>query len=122
MATHVERTAGPQPIGEERGAFIWMVPLSAAPSREWMKLFNTPPEPSETYMPSRVSFRDRGMVFLAPEERIKEWMRQIDRWIAAANDGVAQAEDRRRRTLGHEGSDVEDARRRIIDADKYRSL
>jgi hypothetical protein len=122
MATHIERTAGPQPIGEQGGGFTWMVPLSAIPSREWMKLFNTPAEPSEAYMPSRVSFRDRGMVFLAAEERIKEWMQHIDQWIAAANDGVAQAEDRRRQALDYEGRGVEDAKRRIIDADKYRSL
>jgi len=122
MAGPIERTAGPHPIGEQGGAFTWMVPLSALPSREWMKLFNTPREPNETYMPSLVSFRDRGMVFPASEERIKEWMQHIDQWIAAANDGVAEAEGRRRQALDHEGRGAEDAKRRITDADKYRSL
>lgn len=57
-------------------------------------------------MPSRVEFRDRGVVFAACEDRIKAWVRCIDQWIASANEGIALAE----------------ARQRLTDVDKYRDL
>lgn len=58
--------------------------MSAVPSVEWMKLFNMPRESDEGCMPSRdVRDRDRGLVFVATEARIQQWMRHIDQWIAS---------------------------------------
>ena len=99
-----------------------MIPLNALPSREWLKLFNSPREPSEVCMPSRVDFRDRGLVFASRESRITEWMQHIDQWIATANEGVAEAAERGSGALDREQRGVEEARQRIFDADKYRNL
>jgi hypothetical protein len=123
MAGRIQRTTGPQPLREQAdGKFAWAIPVSGVPSREWMKLFNTPGEPDDVYMPSLVDFRDRGFVLVATEEQIPKWMRYLDQWIATANEGVAEAETRRldaaeREERGHQAS-----KQRVADADKYRDL
>jgi hypothetical protein len=123
MVAPVQRTSGPQPLREQQdGEFTWTIPLSTMPSREWMQHFNSPPEPDGVCMPSRVDFRDRGLVFASTEERIKAWMQHIDRWIATANAGVAEAEARRLDAREREERGLADAKQRVTDADKYRSL
>jgi hypothetical protein len=123
MAGQIQRTSGPQPLREQQdGEFAWTIPLSGVPSREWMKLFNTPPESGSACIPSLVDVRDRGLVFSSREDRIMEWMRHIDQWIATANEGVADAEAKRAHAREREERGVEESRRRVTDADKYRSL
>ena len=123
MTGQIRRTTGPQPLQERTdGEFTWTVPVSAVPSVEWMKLFNMPREPDEVCMPSRVDVRDRGLVFVATEARIQQWMRHIDQWIATANEGVAEAEARRTHAAERETRGLEEARQRVADADKYRGL
>jgi hypothetical protein len=123
MAAQIQRTSGPQPFRERPdGEFSWMIPLDGAPSRQWIALFNTPADSESSYMPSRVEFRDRGMVFNATEERIKEWVRHIDQWIATANDGIAVAEAQRSLERERQERGLGEARQRVVDADKYRNL
>ena len=123
MTGQIRRTTGPQPLQERTdGEFTWTVPVSAVPSVEWMKLFNMPREPDEVCMPSRVDVRDRGLVFVATEARIPQWMRHIDQWIATANEGVAEAEARRTDAAEREARGLEEARQRVADADRYRGL
>ena len=123
MAGQIRRTSGPQPLRQHPdGEFTWTIPMSGIPSREWLKLFNTPREPSEVCMPSRVDFRDRGLVFAARETRIAEWMQHIDQWIATANEGVAESAERGSHEAEREQRGVDEARQRIFDADKYRNL
>jgi hypothetical protein len=123
MAAQIQRTSGPHPLRElPDGEFSWTVPLDGAPSREWIALFNTPGEAEGACMPSRVEFRDRGIVFTAAEERIKEWIQHIDQWIATANDGIAVAEARRSLVRERQERGVDEARQRVLDADKYRNL
>ena len=123
MPAKIQRTSGPQPLREQaNGEFIWTVPLSALPSREWLKLFNTPREPNEVFMPSRVDFRDRGLVFASRQERIPEWMQHLDQWIATANEGVDEATERSPHASEREQRGVDEARQRLFDADKYRNL
>lgn len=123
VTTQIQRTSGPQPLQERpNGEFTWTMPLSGAPSREWVMLFNTQGESASACMPSRVEFRDRGLVFTAAEERIKEWIRHIDEWIATANEGVAVAEVQRSLARERQERGVDEAKQRVLDADKYRSL
>lgn len=123
MAGPIRRTSGPQPLREQPdGEFAWTVPLSGMPSREWLKLFNTPREPSDVCMPSRVDFRDRGLVFASRESRIAEWMQHIDQWITTANEGVAEAAERGTNAADREQRGADESRQRIFDADKYRDL
>jgi len=123
MAGQIRRMSGPQPLREQPdGEFTWTIPLNAMPSREWLKLFNTPREPSEVCMPSRVDFKDRGLVFAAREDRITEWMQHIDQWIATANEGVAESAERGSHEAEREQRGADESRQRIFDADKYRNL
>jgi hypothetical protein len=122
MAAQIQRTAGPQPVGEQNGEFRWTIPLSAAPSREWLKLFNTPFESGDVCMPSLVNFQRCEMVFASREELIKEWVQAIDRWIATANEGVAEAEQKRWQAHQRQQRGVEETKTRLMEADKYRSL
>jgi hypothetical protein len=122
MVVPIQRASGPQPIGERNGEFRWRIPLSAAPSREWLKFFNTPAESTGVCMPSLVSVHQRDMVFPAREEQIKEWVRSIDQWIAMANERSAAAEAWREQTLEREQRGVAETKTRLTEADKYRDL
>jgi hypothetical protein len=123
VGARIQRVSGPQPLRERPGGeFDWTIPLDAAPGREWIGLFNTSEETDTACMPSRVEFRDRGIVFTAPEERVAKWVRNIDQWIAAANEGVANAEVKRSLAREREARGAEEARQRINDADRYRNL
>jgi hypothetical protein len=122
MTAQIQRTMGPQPVKEHHGEFTWSIPLSAAPSREWLKFFNTPPDLGSVCMPSLVTIRDREMTFVSGEDRIKDWVQSIDQWIAIANASVADAEQRRGQAREREQRGVEETRQRVTDADKYRNL
>jgi hypothetical protein len=123
MAGRIQRLSGPQPLREQPdGQFAWTIPLDGAPGREWITLFNTPEEADSVCMPSRVEFRDRGIVFTAPEEQIAKWVRHIDQWMTTANEGVVIAEARRTLARDREERGAEEARQRISDADRYRNL
>jgi hypothetical protein len=123
MAGQIHRTSGPLPVRERPdGEFVWTIPLDGAPSRAWIALFNTPEEPEGACLPSRVECRDRAIFFTAAEERIEEWLRHIDRWMATANEGIAAAEARRSLARERQERGVDESRQRIVDADKYRNL
>src|SRR4029450_3932896 len=123
MAGKIHRTTGPQPVREGKaGEFTWTIPVSGVPSREWMALFNAPLVPDEVFMPRRGGFQDRGVVFVAPEQRVQQWMQHIDEWIAAANEGVVDAEARRVDAAEREERAADAPKQRVADADKYRSL
>ena len=93
-----------------------------APSREWLKFFNTPLESDSVYMPSLVNFQPREMVFASREELIKDWVQAIDQWIGTANQRVAEAEAKRWETHERQQRGVEETKTRLTEADKYRSL
>ena len=122
VSISIHRVAGPQPIGERNGEFSWTIPLSATPSREWLKFFNTPSELAGTCMPSLVSFHQRDMVLAAREDQIKTWVQSIDQWIAMANDRAAAAEAGRGEILERELRSIQDTKTRLTEADKYRDL
>ena len=122
MTVQILRATGPKPVGEQNGGFSWTVPLNAAPTREWLKFFNTPDESGSVCMPSLVSFHQRDLVFPAREDQITEWMESIDLWINTANARVAAAEERRGQTLERQERGAEAAKTRLLEADKYRSL
>lgn len=123
MAAQIHRTGGPQPLREHAdGAFSWLVPLSGLPSRAWVTLFHTPPDSDSVCMPSRVEFRDRHIVFTSTEDQVRGWIRHIDRWITAANDGLAVDETRESLARERREQGIDEARQRLLDADKYRNL
>src|SRR5256886_1494582 len=67
MATPIQTTVAPQPVREQTGEFRWTIPLSAAPSREWLKPYYTPPKADLVYMAVLADYRlidttDRGTV------------------------------------------------------------
>jgi hypothetical protein len=122
MAVPIQRVAGPQPTEERNGEFNWTIPLSATPSRAWLKFFNTPSELTGACRPSLVSFHQRDMVFAAREDQIKSWVQSIDQWIAMANERAAAAEAGRDQILERQQRGVEETKSRLTEADKYRDL
>lgn len=90
------KRAGPPHLSEARGhTFVWIVPLSAEPSRAWIEAFRNPRESTSVCHPSRVTIspRDPLLVFeiLEDEETdVATWVRLIDRWIWDANAAVVQ--------------------------------
>ena len=122
MVMPIQRATGPQPTGEQKGEFSWTIPLNAAPSREWLKFFNTPSELAGVCMPSLVSFHQRDMVFAAREDQIKAWVQSIDQWIATANERAAAAEAGRGEILQREQRSLQETKTRLTEADKYRDL
>ena len=106
MTVQILRATGPKPVGEQNGGFSWTVPLNAAPTREWLKFFNTPDESGSVCMPSLVSIHHRDLVFPArgtPEawmitrartraiDRIRAVRRRSETFVPPVDEGLAPA-------------------------------
>jgi hypothetical protein len=81
----IKRTGPPIPIAARGGVYELSVALNATPSREWRRVFQAPDERTEPCHPTRITVRDRALIFASEEARVPLWMEQIDKWIDAAN-------------------------------------
>ena len=81
----ITRTGPPIPIAVRGSEYQLSVSLNAAPSREWRRVFQAPEEWTEPCHPSRITVKHRELIFTSEEARVRVWMEQIDKWIAAAN-------------------------------------
>ena len=81
----IMRTGPPIPIGVRGSEYELSVALNASPSREWRRVFEAPEEWTEPCHPSRITVKHRMLIFTSEEARVRVWMEQIDKWIAAAN-------------------------------------
>jgi hypothetical protein len=81
----IVRTGPPTPIAVRGSEYELSVPLNATPSPEWRRVFQAPDEWSEPCHPSRITVKHRTLIFTSAEARVRVWMEQIDKWIAAAN-------------------------------------
>ena len=105
----IKRIGPPVPIVARGAEFDLSVALNATPSFEWRRTFHAPEEWKEPCHPSRITVKDRALLFTSEEALVPLWIEQIDRWIAAANQkhsevassvatqDVADVDDRRRR-------------------------
>jgi hypothetical protein len=106
----IMRTGPPIPIAVRGSEYELSVSLNATPSREWRRVFQAPDEWSEPCHPSRITVKHRMLIFTSEEARVRVWMEQIDKWIAAANRKRA---DMATSVTTREGGDGDDQRQRI---------
>ena len=81
----IMRTGPPIPIAVRGSEYELNVTLNATPSPEWRRVFQAPEEWSEPCHPSRITVKGQMLIFTSEEARVRVWMEQIDKWIAAAN-------------------------------------
>jgi hypothetical protein len=81
----IMRTGPPIPIAVRGSEYELSVTLNATPSPEWRRIFQAPDEWSEPCHPSRITVKHRMLIFTSEEARVRVWIEQIDKWIAAAN-------------------------------------
>ena len=81
----IARTGPPIPISVRGSECELSVTLTATPSPEWRRACQAPAEWSGPCHPSRITVKHRMLIFKSEEARVRLWMEQIDKWIAAAN-------------------------------------
>jgi hypothetical protein len=106
----IVRIGPPVPIAVRGSEYQLSVTLNATPSPEWRRIFQAPDEWTEPCHPSRITVKHRTLTFTSEEARIRVWMEQIDKWIAAANQKRA---DMATLVTTREGSDGGDQQQRI---------
>ena len=106
----IMRTGPPIPIAVRGSAYELSVALNATPSPEWRRVFQAPDEWSEPCHPSRITVKHRMLIFTSEEARVRVWIEQIDKWIAAANRKRA---DMTASVTTREGHDGDDQRQKI---------
>jgi len=104
----IARTGPPIPIAVRGSEYELTVALNATPSPEWRRAFEAPDEWSEPCHPSRITVKNRTLIFKSEEARVRKWMEQIDKWIAAANRERAAVA-----TSARAGGDGDDQRQRL---------
>ncbi len=122
MVEPIKRLSGPVPAEQKRGELVWSIPLNDKPTAEWIRFFRNPGEQGGIIKPARVAFRDTELIFESAEAHVKSWVQHIDRWITAANDAIAQANEKRWEERRHVNEKAEQQAQRLRDADKYRDL
>ena len=118
----MKRLSGPVPATQKRGDFVWSVPLNGKPTAEWIQFFRNAGERAGIINPQRVAFRDAELGFESAEAHVTSWVRHIDKWITAANDATAQAEEKRWEDRLRVNKTAEEQSQQLRDADKYRGL
>ena len=119
----IRRVGPPSPIGVRGDEYQLTVPLNARPSRDWQRAFQAPEEWTEPCHPSRITVKDRALIFTAEERHVRRWVELIDQWIATANRKCSPAPDSG--TTGQIESDdaVRERQRRLQEAtDRFRDL
>ena len=116
----IKRIGPPVPIVARGAEYDLSVALNATPSQAWRRAFHAPEEWKEPYHPSRITVKDRALIFTSEEALVPLWIEQIDRWITAANqkhsEMVSSLETR-------EVSDGDDSRRKLLEVtDRLKDL
>lgn len=106
----IKRIGPPVPIGVRGSEYHLSVALNSTPSPGWRRAFQSPDEWKEPCHPSRITVKNRVLIFTSEEVRVQLWIEQIDKWIVAANQKYADvtASAARREVAG-----VDDQRPRL---------
>ena len=118
----IKRT-GPPSARDVKGKIItWTVPLNAMPGKEWRQFFLQTKDTTVVCSPQGVHMYQGMMVFESIEDDVPTWIGFIDKWMAAANQRLADLEDEQRRKRG-DGVDTRDRDRRLTDLnEKFKNL
>jgi hypothetical protein len=105
----IKRIGPPTPINGRGSEYDLSVPLNATPSQLWRRAFQAPDHWKDPFHPSRITIKDRALLFTSEDCRVQLWMALIDKWIASANERGRAGDGLQGRTTGTEG--VNDRRR-----------
>jgi hypothetical protein len=123
MAEPIKRAGPPKATDLKGEEFTWTVPLSEAPSREWSRLFSEPAETTVLCHPKKVGMMHQALVFKCEEAHLPVWIQHIDKWIVAANQALAEQEQREKQKKAEQLRQDEERKRRIDGAnEKFRGL
>lgn len=86
---YVQRAGAPTVV-HLRMMYTSVVPLNEAPSREWETLFRQPLDFTSVYHPNRIRIEASRLVFESEEHTVPTWLHYIDKWIASANQRLAE--------------------------------
>jgi hypothetical protein len=119
----IKRIGPPTPIDVRGGDYDLTVPLSATPCADWRRAFHAPENWTEPCHPSRVTVKDRALMFTSEESHVRLWIQLIDQWIAAANDACADRPGFVARQQVDRSDDARERERRLREAtERYKDL
>lgn len=119
----IKRVGPPVPIDVRGTEYDLSVPLSATPSAEWRRAFQTPDEWKDPCHPSRIKVKDRSLIFTSEETQVGLWIQLIDTWIAAANGKCADLPASLTRRQAVQDEQAQERLRRIQEAtERFRDL
>ena len=119
----MKRIGPPTPTAVRGGDYDLTVPLSATPSTDWRRAFHAAENCKDPCHPSRVTVRDKALMFTSDESHVRLWMQQIDEWIAAANAACAERPESAARRQIEAGEDERERQRRLQEAtERYKNL
>jgi len=119
----IKRIGPPTPKGVRGGEYDLNVPLSATPSADWRRTFHASENWKEPCHPSRVTVKDRALMFTSEESHVRLWIQLIDEWIAGANQACAERPESAARQQGEENEDERERQRQLREAtERYKDL
>ena len=119
----MKRIGPPVPRAVRGGEYDLTVPLSATPSVNWRRAFQAPENWKEPCHPSRVTVKDRSLMFTSEESHVRLWIQQIDQWIAEANQRCAERPESETKREVEQGEDARETQRRLQEAtERYKNL
>src|SRR2546422_11155864 len=113
MAELIKRVGPPKATDLKGDEFTWTIQLSAAPSREWSRLFSEPAESTVLCHPRRLGMMHQALVFKSDEGHLPTWVQDVDKWIGGANQGMEAQEEAERQRKTKALAEEEDKQRRI---------
>ncbi|PYM91885.1 MAG: hypothetical protein DME04_17360 [Candidatus Rokuibacteriota bacterium] len=113
MAEEIKRMGPPKATDLKGEEFTWSIQLSAAPSREWSKLFSEPAESTVLCHPRRLGMMHQALVFKSDESHLSTWIQYVDKWIAGANRSLLEMEEAERQKKAKALVEEEERQRRI---------
>ena len=123
MAEDIKRAGSPKATDLKGEEFTWTVPLTEPPSREWSKLFSEPAETTVMCHPKKLGMMHQALVFKCEEPNLPAWIQHIDKWIAGANQALAQQEEREKQKKAEQLRQDEEKKKRIDQVnEKFRGL
>ena len=119
----IKRIGPPTPTAVRGGDYDLIVPLSATPGVDWRRAFHAPENWTEPCHPSRVTVKDRALMFTSEESHVRLWIQLIDKWIAAANEACADRPGSVARQQVDRNDDERERERRLLEAtERYKDL
>ena len=119
----IKRIGPPTPTGVRGGEYDLSVPLSGLPGPRWRRAFHAPENWKEPCHPSRVTVKDRALMFTSEDSFVRMWIQLIDEWIAAANDACAgKAAVVTRQEVDRNGDEREHERQLREATERYKDL